>query len=63
MDLLVEKEITLKEGLILAVGINVYNLFNSQRPISFVKEDTELFGQVWGRQLPRWLQFKLAFRF
>jgi hypothetical protein len=63
MDLLVEKDITLKEGLILAVGMNVYNLFNSQRPISFVKEDTDLFGQVWGRQLPRWLQFKLALRF
>jgi hypothetical protein len=63
LDLSVEKDITLKKGLTLAVGVNVYNLFNSQRPVSFVKEDTELFGQVWGRQLPLWLQFKLAFRF
>ena len=37
--------------------------FNSQGPVSYAKEDTELFGEVWARQLPRWVQLKLAFRF
>jgi hypothetical protein len=63
MDLSIEKDFVLRKGLVLGLGLNVYNLFNSQRPVSFVKEDTELFGQVWGRQLPRWLQFKAALRF
>jgi len=63
MDLSVEKDIVLQKGFIVGLGLNVYNLFNSQRPISFVKEDTDLFGQVWGRQLPRWLQFKVTIRF
>ncbi len=44
-------------------GMNVYNLMNSQRPVSYVKEDNDLFGQVWARQLPRWVQLKANFRF
>ena len=63
MDLSIEKDFVLPGRFVLGLGLNVYNLFNSQRPISFIKEDTELFGQVWGRQLPRWLQFKAALRF
>ena len=47
----------------LDLGVNVYNLFNSQKPVSYVKEDSELFGQVWARQLPRWVQLKAAVRF
>jgi hypothetical protein len=63
VDMAVEKEIRLKAGLALGLGINVYNLLNSQRPVSYVKEDTELFGQVWARQLPRWVQLKAAIKF
>jgi hypothetical protein len=63
VDLSIEKDFVLPGRFVLGLGLNIYNLFNSQRPISFVKEDTELFGQVWGRRLPRWLQFKAAFRF
>jgi hypothetical protein len=63
MDLSIEKDVALRKGLVLGLGLNIYNLFNGQRPVSFVKEDTELFGEVWGRQLPRWLQFKAALRF
>ena len=37
----------------LSVRLDVFNLFNSQRPISFVKEDIPIFGEVWGRQQPR----------
>jgi len=63
VDLAVEKEFVIRGGFMLSVGLNAYNLLNSQRPVSFVKEDTELFGQVWGRQLPRWLQLKASVRF
>jgi hypothetical protein len=62
IDLAVEREFVLK-GLRLNVGVNVYNLLNSQHPVSYVKEDTALFGEVWARQLPRWLQIKAAVRF
>jgi hypothetical protein len=27
------------------------------------REDNDLFGQVWARHLPRWVQLKFAFRF
>jgi len=37
----------------LTLRVDIFNLFDSQRPISFVKEDIPLFGQVWGRQQPR----------
>jgi hypothetical protein len=63
VDLSVEKEFRLKQGLSLGIGLNVYNLLNSQRPVAFVREDTELFGQIWTRQLPRWVQLKATMRF
>lgn len=63
VDLGVDKEFNVGKGVILAAGISVYNLFNSQIPVSYVKEDTALFGQVWARQLPRWVQLKAAVRF
>jgi hypothetical protein len=63
VDLAAEKDFRLGRGLSLGLGVNVYNLFNSQRPVSYVIEDTALFGQVWGRQLPRWVQLKAGLRF
>ena len=63
VDLSAEKEFRLKGGTVLGVGVNVYNLLNSQRPVSYMKEDNELFGEVWARQLPRWVQLKANFRF
>ena len=62
-DFAIEKEFTLRKGLVLDLGVNFYNLPNSQTPVSYVKEDTDLFGQVWGRQLPRWAQIKAIVRF
>ncbi len=63
LDLAIAKEFQLKNGMALGVGMNIYNLMNSQKPVSYVKEDNDLFGQVWARQLPRWVQLKLNFRF
>jgi len=37
----------------LALRLDIFNLLNSQEPISFVKENILLFGEVWGRQQPR----------
>lgn len=63
VDLAVEKDFRLKNGMTLAVGLNAYNLLNSQRPVFYVNEDNELFGQVWALQLPRWVQVRFSFRF
>jgi hypothetical protein len=63
VDLSIEKDFVLPGRFVIALSLNVYNLFNSQRPISFIKGDADLFGQVWGRQMPCWLQLKAALRF
>ena len=63
MDLLIEKEFRLRSGMTLGIGANIYNIMNSQRPVSYVKNDNTLFGEVWARQLPRWTQIKAALRF
>ena len=63
VDLAVEKDFQLGRGLLLGLGVNAYNILNSQRPVSFVKEDNSLFGQVWARQLPRWTQIKATLKF
>lgn len=63
VDLMVGKDFRLSRGLILNLGVDAYNVFDSQRPVSFVKEDNSLFGQVWARQLPRWTQIKATLKF
>jgi hypothetical protein len=62
-DLAAEKDVRLKRGISLNLGINVYNLLNSQQPVAFTKEDNGLFGQVWTRQQPRWTQIKVTLKF
>ncbi len=74
VDIAVEKDIPLRRGLMLGVGLNAYNLLNSQRPVSYFKSGeialsadkivpNPLFGQVWARQLPRWVQLKFSVKF
>jgi hypothetical protein len=58
LDLGIEKEILLKtlrlpEHMALILKFDVLNLLNSQRPISYVKEDIPIFGHVWAKQQPR----------
>jgi hypothetical protein len=43
--------------------VDLYNVLNSQRPVSLVNADNSLFGQVWARQLPRWTQIKATLKF
>jgi hypothetical protein len=49
LDVGIEKEFLS----VLTLRVDLLNLFNSQRPISYVKEDIPIFGQVWSRQQPR----------
>jgi hypothetical protein len=63
LDLALDKHLQLRPGLTFALGLNVANALNRQRPVSFSKEDNELFGRVWARQQPRRVQLKAALRF
>jgi hypothetical protein len=36
-----------------ALRLDIFNVLNFQKPISYAKEDIPIFGQVWARQLPR----------
>lgn len=60
LDAGIEKEFPLGAGISLSIRGDIFNLFNSQRPVSFVREDTLAFGRIWARQLPR--QARLSFR-
>ncbi len=64
VDLSIEKDFKIVAGTTFGLRLNVTNLFNSQRPISYGSgEGSALFGQVWGRQYPRWIQLQASFRF
>ncbi len=58
IDLGVEKEFKLQnldlpQSPALTLRIDVFNLLDSQKPVSYVKEDIPIFGEIWGRQQPR----------
>lgn len=63
LDLSLEKKITLNTSPLcrLSLRLDIFNLFNSQKPISYVKEDIPLFGHVWGRQQPRQARLMVLF--
>jgi hypothetical protein len=63
-DLSVQKDFALPGGVVLGLRVNATNLFNSQEAISFMNgEGSVLFGQVFGRQYPRWFQLQALLRF
>jgi hypothetical protein len=53
LDMGLEKSVKLSGQMAVALRLDIFNLLNSQQPISYVQEDTTLFGTVWGRQQPR----------
>lgn len=70
VDIAVGRDFRLATGMTLGLGLNAYNLLNSQRPVSYFKNGevgpgiaNPRFGQVWARQLPRWVQLRVALRF
>jgi hypothetical protein len=58
LDLGIEKEfpllgLGLSQNMAFTLRVDIFNIFDSQKPISFVKEDIPIFGHVWSRQQPR----------
>jgi len=67
LDLGLEKEfrlagLGLPENTALSLRLDVLNLLDSQKPISFVKEDIPIFGEVWARQQPRQIRVMIRFK-
>lgn len=68
LDIGMEKEwnlgrLGMQESTSLTVRASVFNLLNSQRPISYIKEDIPLFGSIWGRQQPRQARLEIKLKF
>jgi len=68
LDIGLEKEFKLQsfhlpETMMLALRIDVFNLLNSQEPISYVKEDIPIFATIWGRQQPRMARISIKVKF
>ena len=47
----------------LSVRLDVFNVLNSQRPVSFVKENIPVFGEVWALQQPRLARVSALLKF
>jgi|GEM_PF-277561 len=47
----------------ISVRLDVFNLLDSQTPVSYVKEDVPIFGSVWGRQQPRQARVSAKIKF
>ena len=68
LDFSLEKSFTIPklgafQNASISVRLDVFNLLNSQRPISFVKADSSIFGEVWGRQQPRQARLSAKLKF
>lgn len=58
IDVGLEKEFELRklrlpQNMALILRIDIFNLLDSQRPVSYVKENIPIFGVVWAMQQPR----------
>ncbi len=62
LDLGIEKEIPILSGYTVGLRLDLFNLFNSQKPVSYVREDTPAFGKIWGRQQPRQARVSIIIR-
>ena len=62
LDAGIEKEFPLGAGVFLSIRADVFNILNSQRPVSYVRIDTPSFGEVWGRQQPRQARLSIRIR-
>jgi hypothetical protein len=61
LDLGLQKTVRLSGRMALGLRLDVFNLLNSQVPVSYVKEDVPIFGSVWGRQNPRTARAQVRF--
>ena len=62
VDFILEKDFHLRKGMAIGLRVNANNVFNSQKATALVQEDSTLFGQIYGRQDPRWVQFQILFK-
>jgi hypothetical protein len=64
VDLSIQKDFFLHgDNMVLGLRLNVNNLLNSQTPVFYMNaEGTPLYGQVYGRQAPRWTQLQVLFK-
>lgn len=53
----------LPQTMALILRVDIINLLDSQKPISYVKEDIPIFGQIWGRQQPRQARISVKLKF
>jgi hypothetical protein len=64
IDLSLQKDFALFNKMTIGLRANIQNLLNSQKPLSYMNSETSvLFGQVYGRQSPRWFQFQVLMKF
>jgi len=64
VDLSVQKDFVLPKGIRLGLRVNITNLLNTQRPLSYVNSEGSLLsGQIFSRQYPRLLQLQLLLEF
>ncbi|MFW6160075.1 MAG: TonB-dependent receptor [Acidobacteriota bacterium] len=66
-DIGVEKELFFKgtffgDSFSFLIRFDLFNLLNSQKPISYVKENIPIFGEVWARQQPRQARLSLKIK-
>lgn len=58
LDIGLEKEFPLNrfrlpQNMAFILRIDIFNVLNSQKPLSYIKESIPIFGEVWGKQQPR----------
>ncbi len=64
VDLTFAKNFKIASGMVAGLRLNVSNLLNSQRAVSYGSgEGSTFFRQVWGRQFPRWVQLQASLSF
>ncbi len=63
VDVTVTKDFKVWYDHTLQLRLDVFNLLNSQQPISFVEEDTVDFGTPYSRQAPRAIQLGISYKF
>lgn len=63
VDLHLEQAIDLKNNRELAIGVDIFNLFDFQQPINYMENDVATFGEVAYRQSPRSIQASLHYEY
>lgn len=62
-DISVEKSFTFSERYTVGLKLDIFNVTNNDQPISYVQQDTDLFGEVLKRQDPTSMRLTARFIF